>query len=82
MRVRAGAVRRAGGPDFVLACDANQGWTAREALDFVARTKDLGLAWFEEPCHWDNDRQQMALVRAVGIQVSSEICPYSHPSHF
>ncbi len=72
---RAEAVRKAGGPAFILACDANQGWTAREALDFAARTKDLGLAWFEEPCHWDNDRQQMALVRAVGgVPVAAGQC--------
>ncbi len=63
---RAEAVRLAGGAGFVLACDANQGWSAREAIDFVQRTRDLGLAWFEEPCHWDNDRQQLALVRTIG----------------
>jgi D-arabinonate dehydratase len=69
---RAEAVRRAGGDDFRLACDANQGWTREEALDFTRRVKDLRLAWLEEPCTWDNDREDMAVVRAVsGIPVAA-----------
>lgn len=63
---RAEAVRKAGGDDFVLACDANQGWTREDAIEFVRRTRDLNIAWFEEPCRWDNDRADMAVVRAVG----------------
>ncbi|MBN9408710.1 MAG: mandelate racemase/muconate lactonizing enzyme family protein [Burkholderiales bacterium] len=69
---RAEAVRRAGGDDFMLACDANQGWTRAQALEFAARVKDLRLAWLEEPCHWDNDRADMAVVRAVaGIPIAA-----------
>lgn len=64
--LRAETVRRAGGDGFMLACDANQGWSRQEALEFVRRTRDLNLAWFEEPCRWDNDRADMAVVRAVG----------------
>lgn len=64
--LRAQTVRRAGGDGFVLACDANQGWSREEALEFVRRTRDLNLAWFEEPCRWDNDRADMAVVRTVG----------------
>lgn len=69
---RAQAVRRAGGEDFVLACDANQGWTREQAIEFARRTADLGLAWFEEPCKWDNDRADMAAVRAAtGMKISA-----------
>jgi len=64
--LRAQTGRRAGGDAFVLACDANQGWSREEALEFVRRTRDLNLAWFEEPCRWDNDRADMAVVRTVG----------------
>jgi D-arabinonate dehydratase len=60
------AVRRAGGDDFIVAADANQGWTRDEAVDFARRVADLRLAWFEEPCKWDNDRRDMALVRMLG----------------
>jgi D-arabinonate dehydratase len=69
---RARAVRRAAGDDFVLACDANQGWTRAEAIEFAARAADLGLRWFEEPCKWDNDREDMAAVRsATGLAISA-----------
>lgn len=60
------AVREAGGEGFAVAADANQGWTRDEAIEFAHRVADLKLAWFEEPCKWDNDRRDMALVRAVG----------------
>ncbi|WP_159590043.1 mandelate racemase/muconate lactonizing enzyme family protein [Hydrogenophaga sp. BPS33] len=70
--LRAQAVRRAGGDHFMLACDANQGWTRPQALEFATRVKDLSLAWLEEPCHWDNDRADMAVVRAVsGIPIAA-----------
>ena len=69
---RARAVRRAAGEDFVMACDANQGWTRAEAVEFAGRAADLNLAWFEEPCKWDNDRADMAAVRAAtGLKISA-----------
>ena len=64
--LRAEAVRKAGGDDFILGCDANQAWSLSEALEFAKITKDLHLAWLEEPCKWDNDRVEMALVRSIG----------------
>jgi D-arabinonate dehydratase len=63
---RARTVRVAGGPEFTLAVDANQGWSRQQALQFIGMTKDLNLAWFEEPCRWENDRSDMAMVRAIG----------------
>lgn len=69
---RVAAVRRAGGDGFIVAADANQGWAREQAIDFAQRVADLGLAWFEEPCKWDNDRRDMALVRTLGrIPVSA-----------
>jgi D-galactarolactone cycloisomerase len=69
---RAEAVRKAGGDDFILGCDANQGWTLAQALDFTQRTRDLKLDWFEEPCKWDNDRAEMALVRSLsGVPIAA-----------
>jgi D-arabinonate dehydratase len=70
--VRAQAVRRAGGDDFILACDPNQAWTRQQAIEFASRTADLKLAWLEEPCKWDNDRREMAAVRAItGVPISA-----------
>lgn len=69
---RARIVRETGGADFTLAVDANQNWTRQEALAFARLTDDLDLAWFEEPCRWDNDRREMAIVRAVsGVPISA-----------
>ena len=55
--------REAAGSDFLLAADANQGWTAAEAIKFARLVADLDLAWLEEPCHWANDRRAMRDVR-------------------
>lgn len=63
---RVAAVREAGGPGFLVAADANQNWTRQEALEFARITRDLDLAWFEEPCTWDNDRRDLAFIRGTG----------------
>ena len=69
---RARVVRRTGGDDFVLAVDANQGWSRAEAIEFAKRAADLNIKWFEEPCKWDNDRADMAAVRAAtGLTISA-----------
>lgn len=63
---RVAAAREAAGPDFIIAADANQSWTRQEALEFVRIVHDLDLAWLEEPCAWDNDRADLALIRNIG----------------
>jgi D-galactarolactone cycloisomerase len=63
---RALRARSAAGDDFVLCVDANQGYTAAEAIAFVRAAARAGLRWFEEPCHWDNDRRAMRDVRMIG----------------
>ncbi|HET9898643.1 MAG TPA: mandelate racemase/muconate lactonizing enzyme family protein [Streptosporangiaceae bacterium] len=64
--------RDAGGDDFVLMVDANQGWSRSEAIRFARLTADLGLRWFEEPCRWLNDRLSMRDVRLItGIPVTA-----------
>jgi L-alanine-DL-glutamate epimerase-like enolase superfamily enzyme len=64
--------RRAAGDDFVLMVDANQGYTREQAVRFVRLAGDVGLRWFEEPCHWLNDRLSMRDVRlTTGIPVAA-----------
>ncbi|HUB95270.1 MAG TPA: mandelate racemase/muconate lactonizing enzyme family protein [Stellaceae bacterium] len=66
------AARRAAGDDFILCADANRGWRRQDAIDFARRVSDLGLRWFEEPCHWSNDRRDMAAVRAAtGLPIAA-----------
>jgi D-arabinonate dehydratase len=62
-RVR--AVRKAVGDNFILCVDANRGWPRQMAVEFARRASDLNIRWFEEPCHWQNDRQDMAAVRML-----------------
>lgn len=58
------AMREAGGPDFVLMADANQGYLPEEALEFARRIgPDANLRWFEEPVRWDNAALGMRDVR-------------------
>jgi D-galactarolactone cycloisomerase len=64
------AARRAAGDDFILAADANQGWSTQEAIRFARLVEDCDLRWFEEPCRWDNDRRAMRDVRhGAGVAV-------------
>ena len=63
---RVETARSAGGDDFVLTIDANQGYTLAQALDLCRRVRDLDIRWFEEPCIWANDHRDMRDVRARG----------------
>jgi D-galactarolactone cycloisomerase len=62
--------RAAAGADFVLAADANQGWSPTDAIAFAQLVRDDDLLWFEEPCRWHNDRRAMRDVRMIaGVRV-------------
>ena len=60
---RVDAARKAAGPDFVLAVDANRGWDLQDAMRFARLVEPLGIRWFEEPCHWYDDAAMMARLR-------------------
>lgn len=64
--IRFREARKAAGPDFKLAVDANQGWTPAEAIRFAQLVDDCDIMWFEEPCVWQNDRRAMRDVRLAG----------------
>jgi D-galactarolactone cycloisomerase len=69
---RVEAARRAAGPDFVLAVDANRGWSAQDAIRFAGLVEPLDIRWFEEPCHWYDDVALMARMRqATRIPVTA-----------
>ena len=69
---RVEAARRAAGPDFVLAVDANRGWSVADAVRFARLVEPLDIRWFEEPCHWHDDAAMMARVRgATSIPVTA-----------
>lgn len=58
--------RAAGGDDFVLCIDANQGYTVRQAVELARRLEGVGVRWFEEPVRWHNDRRALRDVRYMG----------------
>ena len=69
---RVEAARRAAGRDFVLAVDANRGWSVADAVRFARLIEPLDIQWFEEPCHWHDDVAMMARVRqATRIPVTA-----------
>lgn len=63
--------RGAAGDDFAIAVDANQGWSTREAIDFVQRAQEANILWFEEPCNWQND---LAAMRDVRLSSGVPVC--------
>lgn len=60
---RVAYAREGAGPDFLLAVDANRGWSVAEAIRFARLIERHDIAWFEEPCHWHDDARGMAEVR-------------------
>ncbi|MBM3944590.1 MAG: mandelate racemase/muconate lactonizing enzyme family protein [SAR202 cluster bacterium] len=62
--------RRAGGPDFLLAVDANQAWQVDEAVRFARAVRDLDLAWLEEPVVWYDQVEGNARVRQEGVPIN------------
>jgi len=72
---RVDAARKAVGADFILAVDANRGWTAQDAIRFARLVEPLDIRWFEEPCHWYDDAALMARVRqATCIPINAGQC--------
>jgi L-alanine-DL-glutamate epimerase-like enolase superfamily enzyme len=65
-------VRKAIGDDFIIACDANMGYTVAEAIAFARGVAECHIAWFEEPVHWYDQVRGMREVRAAtGMRVTA-----------
>ena len=60
---RLATVRERVGPDFPIACDANQGWRLDEATRFAEGAVEHGLEWFEEPIVWYEQYRDLARLR-------------------
>ena len=67
---RVHAVREAGGPNFILACDANQAWMPSQAIEFCRAVAPLNIRWIEEPVSWHDQLGSLQAVRsAIDIPV-------------
>jgi L-alanine-DL-glutamate epimerase-like enolase superfamily enzyme len=65
-------VRDAIGNAFIIACDANMGYTVADAITFARGVADCHIAWFEEPVHWYDQIRGMREVRAAtGMRVTA-----------
>lgn len=60
------AAREAAGDDFIIAIDANQGYSVEAALRLCGLLEGADIRWFEEPVGWQNDRRGMRDVRMQG----------------
>lgn len=60
---RVQSAREAAGDDFIIVCDANQGWTPQEAIQFCREAAPLNLGWIEEPVRWYDQLEGMRMVR-------------------
>jgi len=63
--------RAAAGDDFIIAIDANQGYTVAEALELCQLLDGVGIRWFEEPVAWHNDRRAL---RDVRMRTTIPVC--------
>jgi len=63
---RVAQARAAGGDDFIICIDANQGYSVQDAVDLSRRLADLDITWFEEPVQWQNDARSLRDVRFRG----------------
>lgn len=60
---RLATVREAMDDEFVIACDANQGYSIEEAVDFGSAAREYDIEWFEEPVVWYDQYDGMREVR-------------------
>lgn len=69
---RLAVVSEAADEDFVVACDANQGYTLSEAIQFATEATAYDIEWFEEPVAWHDQYAGMREVRRkTGIPVAA-----------
>ncbi|MGI9253282.1 MAG: mandelate racemase/muconate lactonizing enzyme family protein, partial [Thermomicrobiales bacterium] len=67
-RVR--AVRKAVGPTFGLAIDANNAWTPAITLEFLDRVADQKIAWMEEPVSTDDVDGSAEIAQSTTVPVA------------
>src|SRR5262245_54848481 len=68
----ANAVRKVVGPDIILLADANQGYTARPAIEVGRQLEAEGFAWLEEPVAPDDVEGYAHVAGALGLVVGGE----------
>lgn len=57
---------------ILLCADANQGWTADQAIDYVRAVEDAGLVFFEQPVAGDDLEGMARVARATRIKIGAD----------
>lgn len=69
---RLAVVAEAADDDFEVMCDANQGYSVEEAIEFAEGAREYDIGWFEEPVAWYDQYAGMAEVRQrTGVPVTA-----------
>lgn len=69
---RVKAVREAIGPDIKLGVDANGGWSPATAITTIARLKEFGIAFAEQPISPDLPDQLTEVRKAIHVPVIAD----------
>ena len=62
--------RQTWGEKFVVYVDANGSFEADKAIEVGAMLHDYKVAWFEEPCHWEDFEATRAVATSVPMPVA------------
>ncbi len=65
-------LRETYGNDFLLRFDANQGYSVKESIDFIAATMKAGIEIFEQPSQKNNDDTLGQITRNVKVPVMAD----------
>ncbi len=68
---RLAAVRRAVGDGVEIYIDANNGYTAKQAIRLARRFQEYNVGWFEEPVLADDIAGLAAIARAIELPVAT-----------
>ncbi|HUR58083.1 MAG TPA: enolase C-terminal domain-like protein, partial [Opitutaceae bacterium] len=74
---RVAAVRAAVGPGIKLGVDANGGWSPAQALSVIARLREHGIAFVEQPLAPEEITAMANLKKSIGVPVIADESIYS-----
>jgi len=65
------AVRKVVGENVRIMVDANQKWSASEAIQIGKKLQDLGVTWFEEPIQADDLEGHSKVTEALNLDIAA-----------
>jgi len=74
---RISAVRKVVGEKVRIMVDANQRWSASEAIRIGKRLQELGVVWFEEPVSTDDIESYIEVTKELDLSVAAGESAYT-----